>query len=110
MLSSGHIGSYKKIIMKCGYTDLRCGIASLCLQLSMLYNVDLNEKDVLYLFCGRSCEKVKGLIHMDRGFVLLNIMLETERVKWIRNSQELIEISEDQLQSILQGKRIEKGY
>ena len=109
MLQDGNIGPYKKIVVKCGKTDLRCGIASLTLQLSMLYNVDLNEKDVLYLFCGSSRDKIKGLVHMDRGFVLVNILLETDKVKWVeaQDSQELVEISEEQLQAILHGQQID---
>lgn len=107
MLQDGNIGFYKKIFMKCGKTNLRYGIPSLTLQLSMLYDVDLTEKDVLYLFCGSSCKKIKGLIHMDKGFVLINILLETDKVQWNTDSDELLEISEEQLQRLLRGEKIE---
>lgn len=106
MLQDGNIGFYKKIFIKCGKTNLRCGIPSLTLQLSMLYGVDLNEKDVLYLFCGTLRDKVKGLIHTGKGFVLISILLETSKVKWVMGSDDLVEISEEQLQSLLRGEEI----
>ena len=43
---------------------------------------------------------------MDKGFVLLNILLEADRVKWITDSNALVEISEEQLQSLLRGEKI----
>ena len=102
MLSNGYIGTYKKIVMKCGTTDLRAGINSLSLQLSMLYNVDFSaEEGTLYLFCGNTRKRVKGLIYTSEGFMLVNIQFDMKSVKWITDSIELREITEEQLQNVM---------
>ena len=106
MLSNGSIGGYKRIIIKCGSTDLRCGIPSLTTQLSMFYGVEF-EEGVLYVLCGRSRRKLKGLIRFQDGFMLVNLLLDPKkRLNWICDTDELREISEEQLQRILHGEDI----
>lgn len=107
MLEDDIAVSYKRIVIKCGYTDLRCGISSLSVYLSMLYGVNWKESnEVLYLFCGRSCRKIKGLIHTKNGFLMMNILLEKNSVKWPRKTDELKEITEEQLKQLLAGEKI----
>ena len=43
----------KKIILICGYTDLRYGIDGLAQQIGTRYNINPFQKNVLFLFCGR---------------------------------------------------------
>ena len=106
MFHDGCAFNYKKIVMKCGYTDLRAGIPSLSSLLSMIYGVNWNDNDTLYFFCGRTCGKIKGLIHTVDGFVLVNILLETARVKWDRSTSDLREITPEQLDVLIRGGQI----
>lgn len=107
MFANGEVSSYKRIIMKGGYVDLRCGIQMLSTILTVLYRQNLNEYGVLYLFCGRSAKKVKGLLCQPEGTMLITLQLYTQQVKWVRNTDALFEITNDQLQQILHGEAIQ---
>lgn len=107
MLEAGQIGIFNRIVLKTGYTDLRCGIPTLTEILTNFYGVDFRDEGVLYLFCGTKCNKIKGLIREREGFMLLSIQLFTDRVRWIRKDDGLKEISQEQFDLIKRGKRIE---
>ena len=107
MFSRGVVASYKKIVMKGGYTDLRGGIEMLSMMLSTFYGANMPEEDVLYVFCGRTAKKVKGLIRQKDGIMLINLQLYANRVHWIRRTDDLIEITEEQLTKVLNGEPIE---
>ena len=104
MFENGSIGNYRKIFIKCGYTDLRCGIRSLSEMLRLLYNVSFEEGD-LYVFCGKSAKTFKGLIYEKEGFLLVSILLDVDRVKWIRDVDDIVEITSEQFQRILKGNK-----
>ena len=104
MFMSGEIGRYERIFLKCGYTDLRCGIRMLSDLLTMIYSQELKE-GYLYLFCGRSARKIKGLICQEEGVMLITLQL-TDPVKWNRQSDDFIEVTESQLLKLLHGEAI----
>ncbi len=49
----------EKIILICGYTDLRYGIDGLAQQIGTRYNINPFQKNVLFLFCGRRSDRIK---------------------------------------------------
>lgn len=61
----------KKIIIACGRTDLRKGIDGLAQLIGTKYDLNPFEKDILFLFCGNRCDRIKGLLWEGDGFMLL---------------------------------------
>lgn len=58
-------------IIACGYTDLRQGIDGLSAVIRRQLDIDLFQKNVLFMFCGRKPDKIKCLIWEGDGFLLL---------------------------------------
>ena len=52
----------KRIIIACGRTDLRKGIDGLAQLVGTKYDLNPFEKDILFLFCGNRCDRIKGLL------------------------------------------------
>ena len=57
----------KKIIIACGRTDLRKGIDGLAQLIGTKYDLNPFEKDILFLFCGNRCDRIKGLLWVGDG-------------------------------------------
>ena len=62
---------FKRIFLKVGYTDLRKGIPGLTAMIRESFGCDPYEKNVLFLFCGRRTDRIKGLIFEGDGFCLV---------------------------------------
>lgn len=64
---------FKKIYIAAGKTDLRKGMDSLAAIVSLQFELDSYETDILFLFCGSTRRLIKGLvwatIHKDDRFV-----------------------------------------
>ena len=58
----------KKVIVAVGYTDLRKGIDGLAQIVGTRYHMDPFEKDILFLFCGKRCDRIKGLLWEGDGY------------------------------------------
>ena len=92
-----------KIILICGYTDLRCGIDGLAQMVGTKYNINPFQKNVLFLFCGRRNDRIKGLVWEGTGFLLLYKRLEAGRFSWPRNSEEAAQLSSEQYRLLMEG-------
>ena len=53
---------FKKVYIKCGYTDLRFGIDGLAKLVQFQFGMDPFEDGTLFLFCGRRSDRIKGLL------------------------------------------------
>ena len=74
---------FKRIFLKVGYTDLRKGIPSLTAMIRESFGCDPYEKNVIFLFCGRRTDRIKGLIFEGDGFCLVYKRLSTDsRFQW----------------------------
>lgn len=93
----------KRIILAVGYTDLRKGIDGLAQIVSTRYSLDPFEKGVLFLFCGRRSDRIKGLLWMGTGFLLLYERWEAGSLTWPRTPEQAVEITPEQLQMLLSG-------
>ena len=62
MLNDAVPSNFAGIYLVCGYTDLRYGIDSLASIIERRYKVNLFVPNTLFLFCGRSSKKIKGLL------------------------------------------------
>lgn len=95
--------SFKKIYIAYGRTDMRRGINGFAMLIQHSFQLNPFEKDVLYLFCGNSSKMIKGLLWEGDGFLLLQKRLESGRFQWPRTSQEVKEITAEQLELLLRG-------
>lgn len=97
---------FQKVYIAAGYTDLRCGIDRLASIVKFNFQLDPYEKDILFLFCGRRSDRVKGLVWEGDGFLLLYKRLELGGFSWPRTTQEALEITPEQYRSLMQGLEI----
>lgn len=100
---------FDKIYIALGYTDLRCGIDGLAAKIYTEFELSPFQENVLFLFCGRSNNKIKGLVWEGDGFLLLYKRLEAGRFQWPRNTQELKSLSPEQFRWLMKGLRVEPG-
>mgnify|MGYP000208868647 FL=1 len=77
--------SFKKIYIAAGKTDLRKGMDSLVAIVSLQFELDPYETDILFLFCGSTRRLIKGLVWEGDGFVLLSKRLQNGVFQWPRD-------------------------
>ena len=94
---------YKRIYIACGYTDLRYGIDGLATVVKERFHLEPFEKDILFLFCGRRADRIKGLLWEGDGFLLLYKRLEGGKFQWPRNSDEALQMSSQQYRWLMEG-------
>ena len=87
----------RKVVIACGYVDLRKGIDGLSMIIGDRYRQNL------FLFCGRRSDRIKGLLWMGNGFLLLYKRLESGSLSWPRTSEEAAELTEEQFQYLMLG-------
>lgn len=92
----------ESVYLAAGYTDMRKGIDGLALIVQNQIQLD-PFTSCLFLFCGRNRSKIKGLLWEGDGFLLLNKVLVDGKFQWPRNTQEVIELSDQQLRWLLEG-------
>lgn len=98
---------FEKIYVAPGYTDMRKGIDGLAIIVGRDLKLNPYQKKVLFLFCGRQSYKIKGLVWEGDGFLLLYKRLEDGRFIWPRTPQEVLDISQEQFDRLMQGFQIE---
>ena len=91
----------------CGYTDLRFGIDSLAAIIERRFHMHLFVPNTLFLFCGRSSTRIKGLLWEGDGFLLLYKRVESGHFTWPRSSTELRSLSAEQFHWLMQGFAID---
>ncbi|MDY5541970.1 MAG: IS66 family insertion sequence element accessory protein TnpB [Lachnospiraceae bacterium] len=107
MLKDADPGYFSGIYIVCGYTDLRYGIDSLASIIERKYHMQLFIPNTLFLFCGRSASRIKGLLWEGDGFLLLYKRVECGHFSWPRNSDELRSMSAEQFRWLMQGFAID---
>lgn len=53
---------FDKIFIATGYTDLRRGIDGLASTIKYQFELDPFQKNILFLFCGKRTDRIKGLV------------------------------------------------
>lgn len=107
MLRNADPASFAGIYIVCGRTDLRYGIDSLAAIISQRYHMDIFAPNTLFLFCGRSASRIKGLLWEGDGFLLLYKRVESGHFVWPRNSNEVRSMSPEQFRWLMQGFSID---
>ena len=82
MLKDADSNYFAGIYIVCGYTDLRYGIDSLAAIIERKYHMPLFVPNTLFLFCGRSASRIKGLLWEDDDFLLLYKRIECSHFSW----------------------------
>lgn len=93
----------RKVVLACGMVDLRKGIDGLSMIIGDKYHQNPFEKGTLFLFCGRRTDRIKGLLWMGNGFLLLYKRFESGRLSWPRTTQEAAELTEAQYHYLMLG-------
>ena len=93
----------RKVVIACGYVDLRKGIDGLSMIIGDKYKQNPFEKGTLFLFCGRRSDRLKGLLWMGNGFLLLYKRFESGSLSWPRTLEEAAELTEEQFHYLMLG-------
>lgn len=102
--------SVNKIYIAYGVTDFRKQTSSLCGIVKNLYGRNPYDKSA-YIFCNKKRNSIRVLCYDKNGFILAQkTLLDTEKMKfkWPRNSNELKNITKQQLTWLLSGLKIEQ--
>ncbi|WP_262064851.1 MULTISPECIES: IS66 family insertion sequence element accessory protein TnpB [Lachnospiraceae] len=67
------------------------------------YDLNPFEKGTLFLFCGRRSDRMKGLLWMGNGFLLLYKRFEDGSLSWPRTQEEAVELTEEQFHHLMLG-------
>lgn len=97
----------KKVYIVTGYTDLRRSIDGLAMIVQGQLRLD-PFSSALFLFCGRRCDRIKGLLWEGDGFLLLYKRLDNGRFQWPRNETEAKLLTQQQTRWLLEGLTIEQ--
>lgn len=71
-----NVAKITRVVRACGTVDLRKGIDGLSMIIGDKYKQNPFEKGTLFLFCGRLSDRIKGLLWMGDGFLLLYKRIE----------------------------------
>ena len=100
---------FSKIILACGFTDIRRGVDGLAAIARLHYDLDTTEAGTLFLFCGRKRDRIKGLIWEGDGYVLVYKRLVNGFYHWPRDTEEAKLISQEQFDMFMNGFTIESS-
>ena len=87
---------FEKIFIATVYTDLRRGIDDLASTIKFQFDLDPFQKHILFLFCGKRTDRIKGLVWEGDGFLLLYKRLNIGGFSWPRTKEEAMEITPEQ--------------
>ena len=71
MLNDADFSQFKHVYIFVGKTDLRKGIDGLATLVKQKFSLDPFQPGNLFLFCGSSNHKMKGLVWEEDGFLLM---------------------------------------
>lgn len=100
--------SISKVYIAYGATDFRKQIDSLCIEVKSKFHLNPYEK-AAFIFCNKKRNSIKVLCYDKNGFILSQKkLLDKEKMKfqWPRNSQEMKNITIEQLNWLLSGLKI----
>ena len=90
----------------CGKTDLRKGIDGLVQLIVGKYELDPYQ-EALFLFCGNRKDRYKALYWDTNGFCLLYKRLEEGKLQWPTKTEEVKQLTTQQIRWLFEGLSIE---
>ena len=97
------LGNLHQFYIRCGYTDMRKQIDGLA---AIVQSQVEMEEGMLFLFCGRRADRIKGLFWDGTGYVLVYKRLSNRRFQWPRNEEELKQITPQEYRWLMEGLSI----
>ena len=97
----------QQVYLVTGYTDLRRSIDGLAAIVQAQLKID-PYSSALFLFCGRRCDRIKGLLWEGDGFLLLYKRLDNGKFQWPRNETEALQLTPQQTRWLMEGLKIEQ--
>ena len=94
---------FKEVYIAPGRTDMRSGIDGLAAVVKQQFHLSPFREGVLFLFCGRKSDRIKGLVWEGDGFCLLYKRIEAGRLQWPRTEEEVRSITREEFQLLMQG-------
>lgn len=107
MLRSG--GTFKRVIVRCGKTDLRKGISGLAAIIQLEYDLNPLEEGTLFLFCGNKRNSIKGICFDRDGYCMVVKRLTDGVYQWPRNSDEARALSVEEFARLMEGFTVESS-
>lgn len=98
---------FKHVYLATGKTDLRKGQDGLLMIIQNEFKLDPFEPGNIFLFCGTRNHIIKAIVFEEDGFVLLTKRLLRGRFQWPRDRREVMDITEEQYQDLLDGFAVE---
>lgn len=101
------ITGIEKIMLVLGRTDMRKGPYGLAIHIDLFCKMDPFQSGILWLFCGRSHKRIKGLFFdPDRGFCMFQQEVSNGSFQWPRIDGTVMELSFDQYKRLMDGYTI----
>lgn len=97
---------FEKVFIATGYTDLRRGIDGLASIIKFQFHLDPFQKNILFLFCGKRTDRMKGLVWEGDGFLLLYKRLNIGAYSWPCTKEEAMAITPEQFRRLMHGLEI----
>ncbi|MGL4735811.1 MAG: IS66 family insertion sequence element accessory protein TnpB [Cellulosilyticaceae bacterium] len=104
----GDLSRVQKIYIITGQTDMRKSIDGLMAIIRDTYEMD-PFMNAVFLFCGRSRDRIKALHFEKTGFVLLYKRLDNSgKFQWPRNEEEVRSLSRQEFRWLMEGLSIDQ--
>ena len=94
---------FSEVYIAPGRTDMRRGIDGLSTIVKQQFRLDPFRKNVLFLFCGRKQDRIKGLVWDGDGFILLYKRIEAGHLQWPRTTEDVMSISKKDFKLLMNG-------
>ena len=94
---------FKRVIIKCGKTDLCRGITGLVSIIRLEYGLDPVEEGTLFLFCGNKRNSIKGICFDRDGWCMIVKKVEDGVYQWPRTSDEAMALSQEEFHRLMEG-------
>ena len=98
-----NVAKINRVVLACGTVDLRKGIDGLSMIIGDSSRRVPFEKGTLFKLCGRSKERIKGLLWMGDGFLLLYKRIESGSLSWPRTTEDAADLTEEQFDYLKHG-------
>ena len=66
-------------------------------------NLNPFDKGTLFLFCGKRTDRIKALLWMGNGFILMNRRFEDGHLSWPRTPEQAADLTEEQYHLLMRG-------
>lgn len=100
---------FKKVIIKCGKTDLRRGISGLMSVIRLEYGLNPVEEGTLFLFCGNKRNCIKGICFDQDGFCMIVKRLTDGVYQWPRSTDEARALSQEEFHRLMEGFTVQSS-